>query len=210
MTDRPDTCCDADLLRADLGDAVLDLAVAGFAALWEGRSVPVHELLHDRADAAMEIIETQAAKGRLEIDEQRRLVGVHGLTLWTTPHRFEHGGRAHHTWCAFDSIGIPAALDLDATAHTDCPACHRRLAVEIRGGEPLGGDLVLWLPAAPGNHLMDEFCASADLYCSPDHLRQRIDLDRAAGTVSTLADAAALGRDVWADVANLEVGGHAV
>jgi hypothetical protein len=52
---------------------------------------------------------------------------------------------------------------------------------------------------------MAEFCASADLYCSLDHLQERIDVDATAGSASALDAAAALGRDIWADVVGLEL-----
>ena len=202
MTERPRGCGDGDLLRGDLGDAATQFAIAGFAALWRGRSVPALELLP--ANAA-EVVASQSANGRLEVDDDGNLVGVHGLTLRATRHRFDHAGHRHNTWCAFDSIGIPAALALDAVAHTDCPTCGRPIAIDITGGEPQAGETLLWLPTAPNTHLMDEFCASADLYCSPDHLRQRIDVDRAEGSATSLRDAAALGREVWADVAALDL-----
>lgn len=206
MTDRRDSCCDGELLRADLSDHALKLALVGFAALWRGHSVPPDELLNG---GFAEVVEVQAANGRLEIDERGHLVGIHGLTLRTTRHRFEHAGRAHHTWCALDCIGIPAALSLDATAHTTCPTCDRPLAVEISRGYPQDDGLMLWVPAPPGGNLMAEFCATADLYCSLDHLQKRIDIDATPGSASALDAAAALGRDIWADVAGLDLAANA-
>lgn len=73
-----------------------------------------------------------AERARCEI-EDRRLVGIHGLTLRTTRHHFVHHARTHQTWCAFDSIGIPAALAIDAVAHTDCPTYGRHIDVEMIG-----------------------------------------------------------------------------
>lgn len=136
------------------------------------------------------------------MDDDARLVGIHGLTLRTTRHRFVHHQRGRHTWCAFDSIGIPAALRLDATMHTDCPTCGRALTVEIVGGVSNDDNTVLWLPDATDGNLIANFCARADLYCSPEHLHQRVD---AAGTVADLAMAATLGCDVWADVAGISL-----
>lgn len=202
MTDNPtsDGCCDigAGPLRGDLPDSALRLAVDGFAALWCGRALPVADLLGNGDQA---IITELAARGRAEIDESGRLVGIHGLTLRSTRHRFDHAGRSHHTWCAFDSIGIPAALALDATAHTDCPTCGQPLTVEIDAGLPTGSGFALWLPSMSGDHLMAEFCAGANLYCSVEHLHQRIDTNLAPGTVTYLAKAAAIGAETWADVA---------
>ncbi len=200
-------CCDpgSGLLRSDLNDAALELAAAGFAELWHGRQPSPGDLLPGRGEAAAAVIEGLVAAGRAETDGGH-LVGVHGLTLIPSRHRIEHAGRDHHTWCAFDAIGIPAALGLDATAHTDCPTCRRRLAVPIRAGVPGGAPgVALWLPTAAGSHLRDEFCASADLYCTIEHLDAKIDRNAVAGAVASLTDAAALGRDTWADVTTLHL-----
>lgn len=195
---------DRDLLRRDLSDAALELAAAGFAALWRGRPVFPAELLPGRDTLAAEVADALVRQGRAEMDDDR-LVGVHGITLRATRHRFVHRGRSRHTWCAFDSIGIPAALRLHATAHTDCPTCGRALTVEIVDGIPDDEDAVLWLPDSTQGNLISDFCARADLYCSPEHLHQRVDTARTPGTVADLAAAVTLGCDVWADVAGFNL-----
>lgn len=205
----PDGCwrpLDGDLLRADLGDAALGLAIAGFAALWHGRACDPEQLLPDRRELAAQTASGLARLGRAELDGDGRLVGIHGLTLRRTRHAFEHDGRVHHTWCGFDCVGIPAALGLDATASTDCPTCGALLLIDVRSGRVDDGDVVVWLPT-PGvtSHLMNEFCASADLYCTTEHLEVRIDVERVIGRTVTLADAAALGVDTWADVVGVDL-----
>lgn len=207
VTVRDDGCeITNDLLRANLSEAALELTAAGFAALWRGRTPETGELLSDRPDLARKVVAELVQSGRAEVDAAGELVGVHGITLRATRHHFVHAGRAHSTWCAFDSVGIPAALSLDATAQTDCPACGRPLTVEVRGGEASDEMLVLWLPAPDDrSNLINDFCASADLYCSEDHLRQRIEVEQSRGRVADLADALALGRDTWADVAGIAV-----
>ncbi|MPY93998.1 MAG: hypothetical protein GEV08_13320 [Acidimicrobiia bacterium] len=200
-------CCRSggDLLRADLSDAALELAAAGFVALWHHRARHPAELLPGRGELAAEVLEALAQRGRAERDGHGRLVGVHGLTLRATRHAFVHDGRGHHTWCAFDAIGIPAALCLDATAHTDCPSCGRPLTVEIRAGIPGDNRLALWLPAPAGGDLMAEFCALADLYCSAEHLHRRIDTQRAAGQVADLTTAVSRGCDTWSDMSGIDL-----
>lgn len=194
MTD--DRCCDLDL-SGGLGERAHDLAVAGFAAIWHGQGLPVGE----HADVVAALV----ARGRCEVDADV-IVGIHGLTLRTTRHHFTHRGAARRTWCAFDSIGIPAALQIDAIAHTDCPACERTITVEIERGKPTDArGLALWLPDATGEHLMESFCAAADLYCSPAHVADRIDVAATAGAVTDLAAAVALGRETWADIADLDL-----
>ena len=50
---------------------------------------------------------------------------------------------------------------------------------------------------------MAQFCSSADLYCSLDHLRQRFDPATAPGEPIDLGMAAELGRQTWANILNV-------
>lgn len=191
------------LLCEGAGDRSGVLAAAGFAALWAGRAVLPSELLPG-ADSA-ELAESLARVGRAELDDAGRLVGIHGLTLRRTRHRFTHRARARHTWCAFDAVGIPAALGLDATASTNCPTCEAPVVVTLRCGTPLGSDAALWFPEPPRADLLAEFCSTADLYCTAEHLSGRISPGTVPGRVVDVALAAEIGRDVWSDVAQLQV-----
>ena len=200
-----DACCQVDggLLRGGSSEVAAALATAGFVALWHGRSLTPEELLPGNVDKAVDGAALLVAQGRAEMDEAGRVVGIHGLTLRITRHRFDVAGRHRNTWCAFDAVGIPAALGLDAVAVTDCPTCGARVTVEIGAGVPGGGDAVLWLPRPPAANLLAEFCSSADLFCNVDHLHDRIDAGRVPGRVCDLEAAAALGRTAWADVAEV-------
>jgi hypothetical protein len=195
---------DRELLTGDLSDLALVLAAAGFAAVWEGTAMDPAALLADHDGDMKGLVSGLVQRGRCEIDGEGRLVGIHGLTLRPTRHWFVHSGVTRHTWCAFDAIGIPAALALDAIAHTDCRACRRALEVVIVGGEPHRADeVVLWLPAPDVDHLIDGFCATADLYCSSAHLNSSVDVSATPGEVVDLGAAAAKGRAAWADVASI-------
>jgi alkylmercury lyase len=200
-----DECCQVDdgLLRAGLSEVAAGLATAGFAALWHGRSLTPGELLPANVEQAVDGAAMLVAQGRAELNEAGCVVGIHGLTLRSTRHRFDVAGRPRNTWCAFNSVGIPAALRLDAVARTDCPTCGAGVTVELVAGIPSGSDAVLWLPPPPAANLLAEFCSSADLFCNMDHLHDRIHAGRVAGRVCDLAAAAALGRTTWADVADI-------
>jgi hypothetical protein len=186
-----------------LSEVAAGLATAGFAALWHGRALTPVELVPGNIEQAFEGAALLVAQGRAEVDQGGRVVGIHGLTLRNTRHCFEVAGRPRNTWCAFDAVGIPSALRLDAVVRTDCPTCGAGVTVEIGAGIPSGSDAVLWLPRAPAANLLAEFCSSADLFCNVDHLHSRIDAGRVPGRVCDLAAAAALGRTAWADVADV-------
>jgi hypothetical protein len=54
--------------------------------------------------------------------------------------------------------------------------------------------------AGAWDHLVDEFCSRANLFCSLVHLRAWVDPDASAGDVMAIENVAALGREAWADV----------
>lgn len=56
-----------------------------------------------------------------------------------TAHRVEAGGRSWWANCAWDALGIPAALHTDAAVRSECPDCGEPLELEIRDGRLVRG-----------------------------------------------------------------------
>lgn len=52
-----------------------------------------------------------------------------------TPHRVEAAGRWWFANCAWDALGIPAALHSDGRIRSECPDCGEPLELEVRDGE---------------------------------------------------------------------------
>jgi alkylmercury lyase len=202
-------CCEADLLPAGTEEVGRTLATAGFAALWRGEPTRPSDLVPDAPGQARAVAAALARQGRAEVDDDGRLVGIHGLTLQASRHRIDHGGLAHQTWCAFDAVGIPAALRLTATVDTVCPACGTSLRVTFdHGAATAQGNTVLWVPGSAGRNLLADFCAKADLYCTQEHLEQHLAPSGTDGDVIDVAAAADLGRSAWADVQHVDIGGR--
>lgn len=197
MTDPgPTDCGDELLLDGNVSERTRTIAVQGFHALWQGEPVHISTLDPDDADA-----DALARQGRLELDPDGVVIGVHGLVARETPHRIEHAHGTVHTWCALDAIGIPAAMAIDATAVTSCPTCSTELRVTLRAGQPADDpDLVLWLPTGPCTHLVQDFCRKANLYCNQDHLAAGV-RSELAGQPITITEAARIGRSAWSDIA---------
>jgi len=188
-----------------VGDLSARIAIAGFHALWAGRRPALTELADADGAALDEAVAQLQAGGRIEMTADGRVLAVHGLSHRTTRHRIEHPGGSVHTWCALDAIGIPAALGIDARARTTCPTCDRELVITLVGGrpKPLAG-AVLWYPETAGSweHLVEQFCSGADLFCCLAHLEERVGTaGTAAGSVLSIHEVAELGREAWADVA---------
>jgi hypothetical protein len=105
-----------------------------------------------------------AAAMELDLPEEivagsyRRLQDAHALVLHPesteirmlnpfsaveTTHRVEAAGRSWSANCAWDALGIPAALHADGRIDSACPDCGERLELEVQGGELVDGvDLI--------------------------------------------------------------------
>jgi hypothetical protein len=175
---------DLEDLSAGVAETVRRIAIAGFHALWDGSTPTLCEL--------------NGGDGGAALDE-----AVAHLRRRPTRHRIEHRGGSVNTWCALDAIGIPAALGIDARAVTTCPSCNRELIVTLASGSavPLVG-VVLWYPetADAWEHLVDQFCSGANLFCNFDHLQDRMGTEGAGGAIMTVEEVAEIGREAWADV----------
>lgn len=198
---------DVEGLSAGVAEIVRRMAIAGFHALWEGRTPMVGELGGggDRATLDEAVAHLEAG-GRIEIASDGQLLAVHGLTRRPTRHRIEHRGGSVNTWCALDAIGIPAALGIDARAVTTCPTCNRELVVTLVSGRPVPlAGAVLWYPETTGawEHLVDQFCSGANLFCNLDHLQDRMGSETASGAIMTVDEVTEIGREAWADVSTV-------
>ena len=95
-----------------------------------------------------------------EVEEAyRRLHDAHALVLHAgttrirmlnpfsavaTPHHVEADGRSWFANCAWDALGIPAALHTDGAIRSACADCGDPLEVEVRDGDLVrGADLLV-------------------------------------------------------------------
>lgn len=191
-----DCCNPPAAVDLEVTPAEHDLAVRGFVALWHDRRPRPADL-----DADPAAVDGLQRRGLIVTDPEGRITGVHGLSTTPTAHRITHPGGDTYTWCAFDVIGIPAALHLDADTHTACPTCGQHLDITFTNGQPTADDdLRLWLPTMQCDNVLSAVCAHANLYCNREHLAATV-ADDAVGTILTVPAAADLGRTIWQDAA---------
>jgi alkylmercury lyase len=124
-----------------------------------------------------------------------------GLTTRTTQHGITLDGVKLWTWCAYDIVGIAAALEIDAHGSTQCGGCGLPIGVEIRGGKPDQDTVVGWLPTDVCSDVMAEFCPSALFFCSIEHLEDwRSTSDHRDGEALDLPTLADRGREEWSQL----------
>lgn len=104
-------------------------------------------------------------------DAYRRLHDAHALVLHPgsteirmlnpfsaveTPHRVEVGGRSWFANCAWDALGIPAALHADGAIRSLCPDCGDPLELEVRDGRLVRGAELLVHFVVPARRWWDD------------------------------------------------------
>lgn len=184
-------------------DEELALQAAGFAALLDGQVPTPTELAADaglRPDRARAAATRLADRETLLTTDDGRIEAIAGLTLRPTRHELTLDGTTINTWCAFDSVGIPAAIGADALARTSCGHCGEQITVPFTAGVTERSDLWGWIPAlaAGETSLMTNFCAKADLFCSREHLDAWYEsAGRPDGDACAMDELLEMGRSTW-------------
>lgn len=190
------------LAASDLHERMREAAFA--LLLTERRPIAAGELADLAGGPASRVgpmLEDLDAAGWIDRDEAGRVTGSAGLSLTTGPHRLQIDATTFRTWCAYDSIGIAAALAADASIETECAVCHRPISIRTLNGNPPGNRPErLWL-AAGGTDLRADFCAPTVILCSSEHAAIWADRQGGHGRLVELTEAADLGADSWASCA---------
>lgn len=156
------------LPAADLNERIREAAFA--LLLTKRRPIEPAELAATTGASPARLpamLDQLAEAGWIDRDEHGRVTGSAGLSLTTGPHRIAIDGAEFRTWCAYDAIGIAAALRADAAIRTACAVCGRKIALDTRAGQPPANRPErLWL-AAGGTDLRGDFCDPTVLLCSP-------------------------------------------
>jgi hypothetical protein len=73
-----------------------------------------------------------------------------------TPYRVHANERDWYANCAWDALGIPAALHADGVVESACPDCGERLELEVRNGELVHGAHLLVHFVVPARRWWDD------------------------------------------------------
>ncbi len=118
-------------VRLDIQPDTARLVVRTLQRLAQGRPVPmteVDELASDLrgVEEAVDFITQMTEK-----DDGGNVVGLVGLSLNDHPHNFEVGGQDLHTWCAWDTLFLPAILGQTAHVVSSDPATGDEVRLRI-------------------------------------------------------------------------------
>jgi hypothetical protein len=119
----------------------------------------------DAVAAALELPVDDVANGYQRLHDAHALVLHPGTTqirmlnpfsTVETPHRVEAGGRSWFANCAWDALGITAALHEDGSVRSACPDCAEPLELEVRDGRLVRGADLLVHFVVPARHWWDD------------------------------------------------------
>ena len=66
-----------------------------------------------------------------ERDDEERIVGIGGLSLEVSSYRFHVNGQTLYTWCAWDTLFLPAMLGQTATVESSCEATEEKIRLTV-------------------------------------------------------------------------------
>jgi alkylmercury lyase len=132
-------------------------------------------------------------------DEDGRIVAFSGLSLAPTAHRFTIAGRRLYTWCAWDTLFLPAMLDHPADVESTCPVTgtHVQLTVDPDGVRHLDPQ-ALWVSFPPTAttstaDITGTFCCHVHFLATPGAVEEWLSRNP-EGTVLDLDAAYQVGR----------------
>ena len=80
-------------------------------------------------EAVQTLLMDEQLRGWVFYDDEDRVIGFRGLAIREMPHRFVVDGRTLYTWCALDSLFIPAILG--KPAHVESRDPHTGTAIKL-------------------------------------------------------------------------------
>jgi Alkylmercury lyase/Pyridine nucleotide-disulphide oxidoreductase/Helix-turn-helix domain of alkylmercury lyase len=203
MTIRPDTpsleAVAESLAGTFPGSDDAPLARALLRELTRGHPVSAAALATSTGRDDDDVTTTLARWPNVRRDQRGRVEAFGGLSLRPTKHRLDVGGRRLYTWCAWDTLFLPALLGDQAQVEATCPMTGTEVRLTVAPDRALAAhpeDVWVSFPAPEGtttDEIVESFCCHVHFLAGADSA------DRWAsahpGTFALgLADAFELGR----------------
>jgi alkylmercury lyase len=100
--------------------------------LARGRPIPKERVDWIVADAGSDPEEAHKLLRELtDRDADNNVLGIMGLSLNDTPHRFYVNGARMSTWCAVDPLFLPAVLDQTASVESESPVSGKKIRLTV-------------------------------------------------------------------------------
>lgn len=148
------------------------VALTLYRLLGEGGPVQCADLAQASEIATSETEEMLARWPDVHWDSAGNILGYGGLTIAETKHAMQLGQSTRYTWCAWDTLFIPALLGVTANIESVCPGTGERVALTVRPdgveirGEPPSVSLVAPHPQKAADDIVGQFCCHVHFFAS--------------------------------------------
>jgi alkylmercury lyase len=145
-------------------------------------------------------LKTLHEQGLLRVNAARQIIGAAGLSIQPDRHQVDLDGHRYWTWCAYDILGIFAALGATGHAYSTTPDTGQAVDVQFRDGTPQPTQLVLFLPDDDPDRCTsayDQWCPNSNLFHSAEAAQRWAAAHGITGQVLTLTQAAERGGARW-------------
>jgi len=178
----------------------------GFKLLLDtGRPVAISDLVTATgipAERVTEIIGNVRARGRVELDNENRLIGLAGLSLTPGRHEITIGGITRWTWCALDAIGILGALNATGTVKSTDPQTGHTITIAFNNGRPETDAHLFILSGYSEDHVREEWCPRVNFFDGHDAASEWAAANGLDGDTIAVADVTGEAAAMWESVVN--------
>lgn len=180
------------------------LRSAGFRLLLEeGRPIERSEWA-SAAGVAPETLEQSLTRsgvqGRVQLDDQGRLLGIAGLTVEPSSHQLTIGDQIRWTWCALDAVGILGALEATGSIHSTDPRSGDPVDIGFEEGHPTGDATLFILGGYDGGNVIEDWCPIVNFFASRTDADAWVAANDLEGDVVSVAKVAENAAAMWRPV----------
>jgi alkylmercury lyase len=183
------------------------LARALLALLARGDPITDERLAVATNRAPRDVNAVLASWPNVHRDDRGAVVAFGGLSLLPTKHRFHVAGRELFTWCAWDTLFLPALINEPAEIRSTCPLTGRSVRLRADAGgvidaEPV--DVAISFPplaSTATRNIVESFCCHVHFVAGHDAAEKWLSEHR-GGRVLALMDAYEVGKLATARLRN--------
>jgi hypothetical protein len=177
------------------------LAEAFHLLLAEGHPVRVDRLaaaLDRDVDTVAAVLGRLERAGRIRRNPAGAVTGSLGLAVEPTTHELIIAGTRRWTWCAYDAVGILAALDADGQVRSRDPHTGTLIRFAIQQGRPVAdSQVVVFLAQEPCVSVVDDWCPLVNFFQDRETAAAWAAQRGVTGAAVPLEQAAATGGAAW-------------
>ncbi len=148
-----------------------------------------------------------------EFDKSGNVVGLLGLSQNKHPHRLQLKDHTLHTWCAWDSLFLPAMIKQSAKIESNCPVTGNIISIPVsptmvEKTEPVNAAVSIVIPDVTDDSLkvVEEiwmiFCHHVFFFSSRDAANTWLENKKMNATVLTVEEGYQLGQLTFKELMN--------